>query len=359
MAKITIIGAGAMGSALTKPLADNDNDVRLWGSPLDDDIIKALKAGQDHPVHKYPLPKNVKAFYHYELSEALKDAEVVIMAITSDAVGSVFEKVVPYLHSGILMGCVTKGFDYDKNKNIALLPTILSEKLPDELAKTLNFVFIAGPCKAVEVLWDVPTSVTYACSNIDAAAKLQALAATDVYNVDITDDVIGTEICAAMKNVYSVGLGMAEGFGKQKKGFHHKDTKGTLFTYAVAEMGIFSKASGGTLGPVLGLPGVGDLELTGEAGRNRTFGEAIGSGLSIEEAVSKMKEEHITVEGYPATKLGYLLMKNLEEKGKIKSSDMPLLCGLYSILYDNAPCYSTIKKLVKSCTATNISNKKI
>ncbi|WP_196605009.1 NAD(P)H-dependent glycerol-3-phosphate dehydrogenase [Pectinatus haikarae] len=359
MAKITVIGAGAMGSAFTKPIADNGNDVRLWGSPLDNSIIDALKAGRDHPKHKYPLSKNISFFYHHELAEALHDADAIIMAITSDALGDVFEQIVPYLKPGILIGSVTKGFNYNKAGEIVLLPDILEERLPDKLKHQVDFVFVAGPCKAVEVLWGVPSSVTYASTNITAAEKLRSFAETDVYNVDITTDVIGTEICAAMKNAYCVGLGMAEGFPQQKNNFLHKNTKGSLFTYAVAEMGIFAKALGGTLGPVLGLPGIGDLELTGEAGRNRTLGEAIGSGLSASQAIAKMKENDITVEGYPAIKFGYLLMKTMETEGKIRSSQMPLLSGLYDILYNDAAGYESIKKLVRLCTAANISNRKL
>ncbi len=357
MAKIAVIGAGAMGSAFTKPIADNGNDVRLWGSPLDDHIIDCLKKGEAHPKHKYPLPKNVKSFYHGELEQALDGAEIVVMAITSDALGDVFELVVPYLKPGMIVGSVTKGFNYNKNGDIVLLPEILKEKLPNELQDKLDFVFVAGPCKAIEVLWGVPTSVTYASQNIEAAKKLRQCAQTDVYRVDVTTDVIGTEICAAMKNAYCVGLGMAEGFVKQK-GFLHKNTKGSIFTYAVAEMGLLSKALGGTLGPVLGLPGIGDLELTGEAGRNRTLGEAIGSGLSASQAIQKMKDDDITVEGYPAIDFGYHLMKILESEGKIDSKDMPCLCRLYEILYHDAPGYETIKTLVQECTASEISDRK-
>ena len=358
MAKITIIGAGAMGSAFTKPAVDNGNDVRLWGSPLDDKIIDAVKAGKNHPKHNYPLPASVKPFYHDQLDEALADTDIIVMAITSDALGDVFNMVTPFIKPGMIIASVTKGFNYNKDGRIVLLPEILAERLPAELKGKIDFVFVAGPCKAVEVLWGTPTSVTYASKNINAAEKMRKTMQTDVYNIDVTDDVTGTEICAAMKNAYCVGLGMAEGFPKQKNGFLHKNTKGSLFIYAVAEMGLLSKALGGTLGPVLGLPGIGDLELTGEAGRNRTLGEVIGSGLSASNAIAKMKENDITVEGYPAIRFGYFLMKDLEKQQKITSDSMPLLCGLYKILYQDASGYQTIKELVTSCTAQNISNKK-
>lgn len=350
MAKIAIIGAGAMGSALAMPLTRNGNEVRLWGSPLDDEIIDALKAGENHPKHKFPLPKEVKTFYSSQMKEAIDGADIVIMAITSDALGDVFEQVVLYLHSGMIVGSVTKGFNSDHSGNIVLLPEILKERVPEALKDQLSFVFVAGPCKAIEVLWEVPTSVTYASTNIEAAKTMQKAAMTNVYRVDVTTDVISTELCAAMKNAYCVGLGMAEGFFKREKGYLHKNTKGALFTFALAEMATLATALGGTMAPVYGLPGVGDLELTGEAGRNRVLGEAIGSGLSASRAIAKMKDEGITVEGYPAIRFGYLVAKELAKQGKLQMDRLPLLKGLYEILYDDAPAYESVEQLLQKCT---------
>ena len=359
MAKIAVIGAGAMGSAFCQPLADNGNDVRLWGTHLDDAIIDELKAGRKHPKHQYLLPQSVRPFYHGELAEAVQDVQVIVMAVTSDALGKVFEQVTPYLHPGMIVGSVSKGFDYAKSGEVALLPDILEERLPVDLQGGIDFVFVAGPCKAIEVLWHVPTSVTYASRNLEAAKTMQQIAQTEFYNVDVSTDVIGTEICAAMKNAYCVGLGLAEGFPKQKDGFLHKNTKGSLFTYAVNEMGILSKALGGTWGPVLGLPGIGDLELTGEAGRNRTLGEVLGGGKSATEAMAEMREKDITVEGYPAVRFGWELAQKLAREGRLKLEKLPFLAGLYEILYKDVPSYPAIKRLVTACTATNLSARNI
>lgn len=349
MSKVTIIGAGAMGSALVVPLITNGHEVRLWGTELDNKIIRDLKNGKDHPKHKYPLPKAVKPFSEEELPAAMKDTDMVIMGITSDALGMIFERVVPYLKPGMIIGSVTKGFEYATDGRVVLLPDILKEKLPAELKDSISFVFIGGPCKAIEVVWESPTSVCYSSANLEAAKKLQATLMTPVYRVEANTDVIGTEICAAMKNAYAVGLGMAEGF-KKRKGFLHNNTKSALFTFAVAEMGILSRALGGSLVSVYGLPGVGDLEVTGEAGRNRTLGEVIGEGLTASQAIAKMKAEGITVEGYPAIRFGYLMAKQLEQEQKLSLKELPLLAGLYAILYEDAPAYETVTILLQQCT---------
>lgn len=341
MAKVTIIGAGAMGSALVVPLLENGHQVRMWGTELDEEIIAAVKSGLPHPKHKKCLPAAVEAFYAPDLSAAIHGAELIIMAVTSDAMEAVFSRVVPYLQKGMVVGTVTKGFAYDEHGKIVILPELMRNLLPAALQSTIQIVAVGGPCKATELLWKAPTAVTYASQSIDAARYMKDVLKTRTYCVEATTDIVGTEVCAAMKNAYAVGLGMAEGFS-QKDGLTHNNTKSALFTYAVREMGYLSLALGGTLEPVYGLPGAGDLEVTGEAGRNRILGEVIGKGLSAKQAIAKMEQEQITVEGYPAIRFGYNLVKQLEESGKASLQQFTLLSGLYAILYENEDAFSTL-----------------
>ncbi|HAE62335.1 MAG TPA: glycerol-3-phosphate dehydrogenase [Eubacteriaceae bacterium] len=344
MEKITIIGAGAMGSALTTPLIENGHEVRLWGTELDGHIIDELRKGNDHPKHKYPLLKEAKLFKVDELEQAMEESKYVIMAITSDALGKIFERVVSYLTKDSVVATVSKGFDFDKEGNIVILPEILKEKLPKDL-KSIPIVAVGGPCKANEVLYRSPTCVVYASEDATAADKFKELIATDVYNVKTDSDIIGTEICAAMKNAYAVSLGMAEGY-KGIKGLTHNNTKSALFTIATEEMDLFVTAMGGSPRSVYGLPGSGDLEVTGEAGRNRILGEVVGEGTKASAAIQRMQDEDITVEGYPAIKFGYNLVKKLDEQGKIDAGKLPLLTALYEILYQDAHCYEKIQKVL-------------
>ena len=115
-------------------------------------------------------------------------------------------------------------------------------------------------------------------------------------------------------------------------------------------MGVLTKAMGGSYASVIGQPGVGDLEITCEAGRNRLLGEVIGGGLLGSEAIKKMNDEDITVEGYPAIRFGYELYQKLQDEGKIKKGNMPFLETLYAILYKDEPCYPSIVKLLNTCS---------
>jgi glycerol-3-phosphate dehydrogenase (NAD(P)+) len=152
-----------------------------------------------------------------------------------------------------------------------------------------------------------------------------------------------------MKNAYAVSLGIAEGF-KKREGLSHNNTKSALFTFAVAEMCTLVNALGGNYKSVIGLPGMGDLEVTGEAGRNRLLGEIIGEGMNASTALEKMRADGITVEGYPAIKFGYNLAKQLAESDKVKLDKLPLLKGLYEILYEGKPSYEVIKPILSKCT---------
>lgn len=344
METITIIGAGAMGSALTTPLVENGHDVRLWGTELDGHIIDELRAGNNHPKHKYPLLKETKLYKVDELAEAMKDSKYVIMAITSDALGMVFERVVPFLTEESIVSSVSKGYDYNKKDEIVILPEILKERLPENLSN-VPIVAIGGPCKANEVLYRSPTCVVYACEDMEAARTFKELIQTDVYNVKVDDDVMGTEISVAMKNAYAVALGMAEGY-KGINGLTHNNTKSALFAIAIEEMDKLSTAMGGMTRSVYGLPGAGDLEVTGEAGRNRILGEVLGEGMKASVALQKMKDEDVTVEGYPAIRFGYELVQRLEREGKLALKEMPLLDMLYQILYQDAPCFEGIRKVL-------------
>ncbi|VBB07572.1 glycerol-3-phosphate dehydrogenase nad-dependent [Lucifera butyrica] len=350
MAKVTIIGAGAMGSALTVPLIDNGHQVRLWGTELDTEIIEAVRKGQPHPKHKHCIPSQVLTYTVSELEQAATEADLIIMAITSEALGKIFKRVLPYIKPGMIVGTVSKGFEYGVDGDIIILPDLLESLLPLNLRPEVRFVAVGGPCKATELLWRTPTGVTYASKDIQAAQYMRKLLLTNEYRIEVTTDVIGTEACAALKNAYAVGLGMAEGF-RQKQGLPFNNTKSALFTYAIREMKSLSLALGGTIHPVYGFPGIGDLEVTGEAGRNRMLGEVIGGGLTASQAIAKMQAEQITVEGYPAIRFGYNLAKQLARDGKLALKEIPLLEGLYNVLYQDAEAFTTMGSVIRKYTS--------
>ena len=333
---VTILGAGAMGSALVSPLVDGGHDVRLWGTWLDDQIVAALRRGAVHPGTKAPVPTVGRVFAATELAEALDGADIVLMAVTSEGLDPVFRRAVPHLRAGQTVVTVAKGFFKEPDGRVVLLPTLLANLLPAGLRDT-PIVAVGGPSKAVEVGLRVPTAVSYACREVAVARRIRDLFATKFYFIEPSDDIVGLEICAALKNVYAIGLGICEGF-RQGRGAPHNNTKSALFQVAVEEMAFICETAGGRAASALGLPVTGDLEITGEAGRNRVLGELIGGGMTAAAAVAHMRERGQTVEGYPAADLGWQYCRQLG----LTDAELPLFGALHRILYESAEAYDRI-----------------
>lgn len=324
-----------MGTALATPLAANGHDVRLWGTHLDGEIVAALRAGCPHPRLGSRLPDGVRVFADAEAGPALAGAEAVVVAVTSDGVRPVVATLAPLLAAVPLVVTVAKGFDPGPAGDGALLlPEVIAERT------SAPIVGVGGPSKANEVARAIPTAVVFA-GPAGAVRRARALFATELYKVETTDDLVGVELAAAMKNAYAIALGVADGL-EQNSGVPHHNLRAALFPRAVAEMGRLAAAAGGRPETVAGLAGSGDLQVTITSGRNRLLGERIGLGQPGGEAAARLRDEGITVEGYAATAFGRRLAQNLTDPATGAAPDLPLLRGLWSILHEDAPAFETL-----------------
>ncbi|NPV71851.1 MAG: glycerol-3-phosphate dehydrogenase [Firmicutes bacterium] len=348
--QVTIIGAGVMGSALTVPLSDNGRRVNLWGTELDGEIIDSIRAGGVHPVLKAPIPGGVRTFKVCELAEAVSGSDVILMAISSYALGKVFARVVPFIRPGMTVITVSKGLEPRGDGKIVILPEILESLLPTGFREAVPIVAVGGPSKAAEVARRSLTPVVYASKRPESAEFCAGLIRNRWYLVQVSDDLAGVELCAALKNVYAIGLGLCEGFD-HGRGTPHKNAKGGLMTYAVLEMARIVEAMGGDARTAFGLAGAGDLELTGEAGRNRVLGEQIGWGVDVVVAVEQMKSEGLTVEGYPAARNAHTLLAQLESDGRLSPHEAPVLDTLYRVLYEGLEPYRAVRGLLERVMA--------
>src|SRR3989344_956078 len=293
--KITILGAGAMASAISIPLAKNGHAVSIWGTEFDKTIIDALKAGQPHPTLKTQINGNY--FYENELEAALKDSEIVVFAVISSGLRSIAQKVKPFLVNQIVVN-VAKGFD-----NSQTMIEVLEHELPG-----LQKVTIAGPSIAAEVAGEQRTHVVFASKEKSAAKLYKKVFQTKNYRVEVSTDVVGAELCSALKNVYAIAINLGT----------NNNHKSALFAQSLAEMAKFVKAFGGKSKTVYGLAGLGDLYVTSQGGRNGMLGQAIASGRKASEVLSEFREKNIIIEGYAATKAAY-------ELAKAKGMKLPLL----------------------------------
>lgn len=342
MARVVIIGAGVMGSALTIPLADNGHEINLWGTKYDQEVMESIKKTQTHPRLGLALPGNLQLFALDELAHSMEEREIILLGVTSVGIKSVMEMLGPFLKPNMIIVNVAKGLEEMGNGEIITIPQVIERALPEELRSHIPVVAIGGPSKAREVAQRVPTSVVFASSNIRAARRCQKIFTTPRYTVQVTSDVIGVEVAAALKNGYAIALGMCDGLKKREGVETMNNTKSTFFTQAAQEMALLSRMLGGRASTVMGLAGVGDLYVTSAEGRNITLGELIGSGLPASEALEEMRKRRETVEGYPAIGIGYHLARKFEDSGKLRLDQLPLLRALWSILYEDKPAHEML-----------------
>jgi glycerol-3-phosphate dehydrogenase (NAD(P)+) len=319
---ITILGAGAMGSALTTPGTAGGHEVRLWGTWLDDALLAALERGEPHPRLGVRLDDRAKRYRSDELAAALEGTTLAVLAIASEGVLEVARRAAPHLPAGVPVVLTTKGFGRDTTGAIRLLPGLLAGILP---AGT-PLVVAGGPCKANEVAAGRPTATAYASTDPAALHHAATTLGSAVYRVQELSDVDGLEVAAAMKNVYAIALGIADGLSERDEVPWH-NLKSAVFAAAVREMAVLAGTLGGAPETVTGLPGVGDLEVTGLSGRNKVYGVRIGSGEPPAAALASMRAAGQTVEGVPASELAEELVDRL---GQVEV--FPLLRALRSVL---------------------------
>lgn len=339
MKKITVLGAGAMGSAICHPLADAGWDVHLWGTWLDDEIIRLCRQGEPHPRTNVKLHRQVKTYFCDELQEALKQTNAVIVSVSSPGVKRITEMALDAISQAQVLFLTSKGFFEEEDGNVVLLPDCV-RAIAAKHGKTLPPIIpIAGPVKANECAEGKPTATIFACRNVEVAKKYAGQIRTDYYRIDYTEDERGLEVCAPMKNVYAIALGVADGL-MEKTGIPHHNLKAATFNQAVKEMSIIAKAAGGSRETAFNLPGVGDLEVTGLSGRNKFYGVRLGKGERPDQAWQEMEAAQQTVEGYPATLLAAKFVKQL---GLSPDKELPLLDAMIKIRIGN---YDDIKSLI-------------
>lgn len=295
MSTVTILGTGAMGSALATPISSNGHRVRLWGTHHDDFRIDALVKGEAHPGTGVPTPENAEFFRDAELDAALDGSDAVVVAVTSVGVGSIMRRASARIGDTPIL-LTSKGFHRGPDGSVSLMPEAIREALgqPDR-----PIVGIGGPCKADEVADGRFTATVYASRDLDLAESTAAILDNPRYRVEVSDDEIGLEICAPLKNVYTIALGFAEGM-QQRTGTPWHNLRSALFARAAREMASITSLAGGRERTAFGLAGVGDLEVTALSGRNKLFGQRLGAGETASKVRADMEAAGLVVEGIGA-----------------------------------------------------------
>jgi glycerol-3-phosphate dehydrogenase (NAD(P)+) len=341
-AKVTVLGAGAMGSALATPFRSAGWEVNLWGTWLDDHLLAACAADRPHPRTDVRLAGGTALFDSERLAEALDGADLSVLAIASVGVIEVARRALKGIAGTRAVLLTSKGFAPDDEGSVRLLPDALRELAREHGAVLPPIVAVGGPCKANEVAAGRSTATIFGCRDVSLAEELAGTLGTDAYRAEATDDETGVEICAPMKNVYAIALGFADGL-EERHGEPFHNLKAATFTQALRELGTLCEMIGGRFETAAGLAGVGDLEVTGLSGRNKVYGARIGKGEPASDALRAMVAAEQTVEGVPAARLAKELV---DQRDASAWPSLPLLAAILDVIDDDRDPVSRIVEAV-------------
>jgi glycerol-3-phosphate dehydrogenase (NAD(P)+) len=338
MSIVTIIGAGMMGTAMCWPLADNHHEIRLVGTPLDAHIITRLQKDNYHLTLNRVIPEGVKSHQVDQLERAINGADFVISGVSSFGVDWFASAVGPLLRKDQPVLAVTKGLEDQPNGDLLILPTVLRNKLPTHLQEEIQLNAIGGPCIAHELAARRQTGVVFTGDDPDGLRWLRNQIATPYYHISITTDVVGVEVCAAMKNAYALGVGLAVGMMEAAgpDGLARMyNPQAALFGQSVLEMDRLLAVLEGSTENVHWLPGPGDLYVTVFGGRTVQLGKMLGQGMPFVEARQKMAG--VTLESVEITTRAARALPALARRGLLKLDDFPLLLHLDEIINQGKP----------------------
>jgi len=301
MANILIIGAGSMGTAFSFPCSDNNHSISIIGTHLENDLIDQINSKNKHPTLNCDIPINVKLLKFDKFGEEInKKVDLIVVAVISKGIEWVSRELSKTLQSNIPILILTKGLAITNN-NYEVLAHKMERLLKKNGIKKTNISAAGGPCLAKGLANKVHTSVVFANKNIKIAKQISQLVSTDYYHVYTSDDVIGVETCAAIKNIFSMAIGASQGLchsttSKETRKKNYLNTAAALIQESIYEMIIFTEKLKGKKETVMGLAGIGDLYASADGGRNSKMGEYLGQGMSFKEAkTTKMPND--TVEG--------------------------------------------------------------
>lgn len=333
MANLVILGAGMMGTAFAWPLADAGHTVRLVGTHLDAAFVRAMQRDGVHPKLELAIPTGVRAFELAQLGDALEGAEAVVLGVSSAGVRWA-GRTLRGLLQGRPLAMVSKGLEWN-GQDLRVLPDVLSEELGEPVAP----VGVAGPCIAGELARRVQTSVVFTSRDEAAARRWAELASGSYYHVWTSIDVVGVEACAALKNAYAMGIALAAGIHASRGGepgsiaLHNYEA--SVFAQSIWEMELLVGALGGQPAQARWLPGVGDLDVTCNGGRTGRFGQLLGLGIGLPEAVRRM--DGATLECLEILRALREALHDPPTRGRLPSDGLPLAEHLASIALDGAP----------------------
>ena len=335
MKKIIIIGAGAMGSAFTVPCVENNNEVTLIGTHLENELIQNIKKNKNfHPTLQINLSPKLR-IERFENLKAVIDTgvDIIVAAISSVGIEWFVNEISKFYKKNISIVLLTKGLAV-KDDELITLSEKIKILLKEKGHSKINISAIKGPCLAVGLANKMRTDTVIASQNIKEAQFLKKIISTEYYSTEISNDLDGVELSGAIKNIYSMIIGAAEGLSNPKSSIeiqskHYLNTSASLIHRSISEMVEFVCYYGGKSETVYGLAGLGDLYVSAIGGRNSMMGKYLGQGYLYKDAKELFMKD-ITVEGAElAFEIGPKILKDL------KAKKFPLMFSILNTICQN------------------------
>jgi len=335
MKRILVFGAGAMGSAFTVPCVDNNNDVVLVGTHLEDATIEIIKKEENfHKILNCKLPKNlrVEKFEKFQ-DEIKKKPDLIVIGVNSKGIEWAGKEISKNFNSSSSILLLTKGLTVINNKFETLVEKfkfILKNNGIDDVKVSA----VGGPCLASGLANRIKSSVVLTNEKIEIVKSIRDIISTNYYAVECSNDLVGVETLAAIKNIYSMIIGASEGLSssnvdREIKSKYFLNTAASLMYRAISEMSYFTKKLKGKEETVYGLAGLGDLYVSSAGGRNSLMGKYLGQGHLYKDA-KELYMKNITVEGAElAFEIGPKIFKDLKEK------EFPLMFSILRSICEN------------------------
>jgi len=324
--RVGVIGAGAWGTALGHLMAGQDCEVVIWA--FEPEVAEEINQHHENQTY-FPgveLPENFRATA--ELSECLKERELVFSVAPSHAVRSVMTQAAEHLPEGVPIVSASKGIE---NETLMTMSEVLEDVLPIVYHPML--AFLSGPTFAREVAQNSPSLASVAARFEKVAEDVQQKVSSLTFRLYTSTDVAGVELGGALKNVIAIAAGAAAGLGMGT------NTIAALITRGLAEMSRLAVKRGANPLTLAGLSGMGDLVLTctGPLSRNRTVGQKLGQGMKVADIVKDMRQ---VAEGIKTAKSVY----NLARREEV---EMPISEQVYRMLYEDVPAQEAVASLMK------------
>jgi glycerol-3-phosphate dehydrogenase (NAD(P)+) len=324
MTRVAVLGSGSWGTAFAQVLADAGSDVTIWGRRPE--VCQAINDRHENPDYlpDVALPESIRATD--DPAAALDTAEVVVLAVPSQTLRANLEQWAPLLPEGSVLVSLMKGIELNTTRRMSEVIAETTGAAPERIA------VVSGPNLAKEIAARQPAASVIACVDEAVAEKLQLVCMTAYFRPYTNVDVIGVELGGAVKNVIALAVGMADGMGMGD------NSQASIITRGLAELIRLGLALGADMATFAGLAGVGDLVATcmSPLSRNRTFGENLGRGMTLDEVVRSTRQ---TAEGVKSC-------ESILALGRRHGVEMPITEHVVAAVHDGLPPEEIVRRIM-------------